>query len=118
MSTEEIALIEKPILAILGGFATLLFFIVGYIWNRNVKKLDKLAVDVEAYKLIVAKDYATKGDLKELKEGLFDRWDKMESKIDDCLRLISSGVVRGEFETLKDQLHERINSLAKSKLDK
>jgi hypothetical protein len=102
---------------ILGG-VTLFLGVLGWIWNRQISKIDKVSEDLEDHKLYVSKNHVTHDDITELKDGLYSRLDRHENKLDGFLRSISDSVTQSAFDLAKDQLHARCNDLEKRKMDK
>jgi len=113
------ALIISSELQIVIGVLTGLFVgMLIYIWKRQIKKTDDLGKELLDYKLLVTRDYVTHEHLKELKEGLFKRWDKMEFKLDEYIKTTVTSIGRKEFESFKDIMNERFLDLEKRKIDK
>lgn len=118
MPEPQVSLFQEyivPILTVVGG---LIATLVGWIFSRQIAKIDSVSIDLETHKLHVSNHHATHDDIDELKKGLYSRWDRLEDKVDKFLETVSMSVNRPEFEIAKDQLHARINDLEKRKQDK
>jgi hypothetical protein len=100
------------------GTVGLVTAIGGWIFNRQISRIDKVAEELEEHRLYVSNHYATQAGIEELKVGLYGRWDRLEDKVDEFLKTAATSVNRTEFEISKDQLHARINDLEKRKSDK
>lgn len=122
--------IEEYILPVI--FTTITFFasIIGWVFSRQITKIDSISSDLESHKLYISKNYATHDDISELKVGLYKRWDRLEDKVESiALQMAGNSVTRTQFdeyrkdiekkhESLRDQFQQRINKLEKTKQDK
>jgi hypothetical protein len=118
MPDSNISFWQQYGLPIVAGIVTFMSTIVGWVFSRQIAKIDKISDDLEKHKLYASNHFATHADIEELKEGIYDRLDRHEGKIDGFIQAIAIAVPREEFQKSTDQIHQRINELQSSKADK
>lgn len=118
MPDNNITIWQEYGLPIVAGIVTFISTIIGWIFSRQITKIDKVAEDLEKHKLYASNHFATHEDIEDLKEGIYDRLDRHEGKIDGFIQTAAIAVPREEFFKATDQIHMRINDLQKTKADK
>ena len=87
---------------------------LGWLFNRQIARIDKVEKGLDEHKLHVAKTnatHATHADLDETKDKLYKRWDKLESELKETTKTANLATSRQEL----DVVHARINDLQKTK---
>jgi hypothetical protein len=118
MPDNNISFWQQYGLPLVAGITTFIASVVGWIFSRQIERIDGVAKALESHKLYASNHFVTKADLLDLEEGIYSRLDRHETKIDGFIQSVAVAVPRDEFQGAIDQVHARVNDLQKSKVDK